>query len=1057
MIHKRLLAMLLVVTMTVPMTVTAADSTLLQDAMRQQETDAPETSGTTSPFDAILDALNEAFGLKEPAAAEESIDIPELGEEIHGFTVTDISEYEERDAMLVSMDHEQSGAQLLWIANDDANKGVHFYFKTEATDDSGIMHIFEHTTLSGSDKYDNAYLMYQMASGTYNTYLNATTMPQMTTYDMSSLSDDQLLTYVDYYMSGLTDPNALKDEMVLRSEAYRYVLEDAEDDLTVTGALYSEMESINADRSSYAYYQTMKFLYPDSIMSSNCGGVREEITSVTLDDIKAYYNNYYHPSNMLIVMYGDLDLERYLELLDEDYLSNYEAREITHTQGDYIPWTGFRQGTVSYPATEDSSTEDSSIVTYAISLGDISLYDAALLGIVADVLSQDGSTLQQAVQEAFPYASMSVGVNLTVEQPVFEFDLEYCNPDDAAQFYEIVRTALREIAENGLDQDALASCVEQVQVTNAIEAEASDGDTLNTLCRNVGMYWSLEGDRLAFMDYVQAFRDLEKAADGTMDELLQEYVIDPAQSTLLEINPEPGLREEIDEAYAEQLAARKASMSEEEIAALIEETAAYDAWSDEQEEASKTMLADLPRIDLDTLAYDRQDITIDEETIADSIYMLSYAIDNVPYIDSNLYLDLSGLEFDEILDAVFLAEILGGMPTENLAMDEVSALISRNTYALYTYPVVRYDEAEDGAPHPYLAIQSIGYADRVQDMYDVIEELLHTDFSDIDALRSNAAVLASESLSSFNADAYNEAFTVAQALADEDYRYEAYINSIPSMNYYENVAAMSDDELTALGERLNALRDQLLNRQNMIYRVVSTEEAIDAGREAVGELTATFRNAGITPMDYREDLAAYYNADRVAVTTTDSVNYNMILAQSEDIGLSGSGKDQVLMQALYNTQLWPAFRYRIGAYGVFANSGDDFTYICSYRDPSVAEAYDYYDNEMIGDDAMTATEDDIYNAALSVIAGYTEPASERDTALYEMSYLIDHWDTTYADDMTQHVEEARSVTAEDVEAFTEPLRQLVDKGVRVTFGSVSAINQNKDLFHEVLTDLTSAE
>jgi Zn-dependent M16 (insulinase) family peptidase len=51
------------------------------------------------------------------------------------------------------MEHSQSGAKLVYLANDDDNKVFTIGFRTPPADDTGIAHIMEHSTLCGSRKY----------------------------------------------------------------------------------------------------------------------------------------------------------------------------------------------------------------------------------------------------------------------------------------------------------------------------------------------------------------------------------------------------------------------------------------------------------------------------------------------------------------------------------------------------------------------------------------------------------------------------------------------------------------------------------------------------------------------------------------------------------------------------------------------------------------------------------------------------------------------------------------------------------------------------------------
>lgn len=492
------------------------------------------------------------------AAGSKEITLPAVGDELFGFQVTDITPYPQKNAQLVSLDHLKSGAEVLYFACGDTDKAVNVYYRTEAESDQGIPHVFEHITLSGSGKYPNSDLFDVISAKTYNTYMNAGTYQQMTGYNMASLSEDQLLAIMDYYMDGLTDPLALRDEHPLKRESFRYELEDPEDDITVTGAVFNEMEAANAVMDRFAREMTAKTLYPESTMSFNSGGYRDDILTITMDELRTFYEKHYHPSNMLITLYGDLDLSRFLEKLDRDYLSRYDKKEITIEDRKYVPWTGERTEAYIYPVTKDTSEENGSIVSFAVSLGNISAYDLELLDIVGSLLTAESSVLKQKMIEAFPSSVFSVNMRNDIRLPVMSFELRDAAKGDAEKFRQILQDAVDEICRDGLSKDLVDSIVRNQQIETVITAENPGGINV---CSAFALYWALWGDRLTYLDCVRAIENLREEADkGTLDQLLEKYLKAPEQAVLVEVDPSPGQRELLDEEFEAKLAAMKAGM-----------------------------------------------------------------------------------------------------------------------------------------------------------------------------------------------------------------------------------------------------------------------------------------------------------------------------------------------------------------------------------------------------------------------------------------------------------------------------------------------------------------
>ncbi len=1013
-------------------------------------------SGKTKATDDNSDSKSDKTSTSDADAADEEEEkpsvldnLPKLGSEIHGFTVTDISDYAPKNAKIVSMTHEQSGAELIYIACDDPDKAFSVYYRTSAESDQGIPHIFEHVTLSGSGRYPNSNIYDALSFGTYNTYMNAATWQECTGYNMSSMSDKQLLKLVDFHMSGLTDPLALRDSNPLGREAYRFVMPSLDDDITVTGAVFNEMEAANADIFTYAYYNTMKLLYPDSRMSHYSGGYRDDIITVDTAQLKSYYAKYYHPSNMLITMYGDMDYEEYLELLDEEFLSKYERKTVNITDPKYIPWTGEKSASIDYPVTEDASDEDSGMVEYMISLGEVSAYDSQLMSVVASLLSMDNSPLKKRMDTAFPNATFGVSYAAGLDEPVIAFYLQGSNKGDGEKFKTEVDEGIAEVIENGIDKELIEALTDIVEMQNALSQETPGGiDTLNDFATS----WAVYGDKLAYLDKQRAFDELPKTAkNGKLEELIEQYLGNPSQSVTAEINPKPGLKEIEDEVFAAKLADKKASMTKSELAELVGNTAMFDAWSETQDDVDSYM-EELSVVDKSELDENVQSAEVEDETTEDGVRILSSTVEDAIYLSSDVYLKADTLDYDEIHDMVFLGELLGKLPTDKHTADELNTAIAKSIYQFGTGLSVIYDDAT-GKAQPYYEIKTLSAENNIDDTFSLIEEILtETDFTDTERIRNAAA---SAALGYKSSNTYELALTAAKTAANSNRRYEYHAMQVDYLNYLNKVAKMSDKQLKSLGKELQAVLDKLLNVNGVIYTAVGSEEAIAKGSSLMGEFAARSLETNSLPaVDYTDELDKLELPDSIAVAINDSVNYNGIVAASDALGIAGDGKDKVCMNVIYNKLLYPSFRYDIGAYGLLQDVTDKYSIIMSYRDPEIAVSFETMENLPEAVSKLELSDSDVDNAVLISYNYYAYPLSNLDLALTEIDYVLQDKSESYSEETLDYLKSAKSTTAKDVIAFADTLSKMVDEGVRFTAGSSDSIKDNKELYGLTITELT---
>ena len=76
--------------------------------------------------------------------------------------------------------HTKSGARILLFENNDENKVFSVGFRTPPTDDTGVPHILEHSTLCGSKKFPVKDPFIELLKSSLNTFLNAITYPDKT-------------------------------------------------------------------------------------------------------------------------------------------------------------------------------------------------------------------------------------------------------------------------------------------------------------------------------------------------------------------------------------------------------------------------------------------------------------------------------------------------------------------------------------------------------------------------------------------------------------------------------------------------------------------------------------------------------------------------------------------------------------------------------------------------------------------------------------------------------------------------------------------------------------
>lgn len=227
--------------------------------------------------------------------------------------------------------HEKSGAHAVVEKNSNKKKDFCVGFRTPVENDKGTNHIIEHCILNGSKKYPCKNMIFELLNlSKTDPYLNAYTSPTHTYFPISCLSENELETLAKIYTDGIFNPNFLTDEKIFKKEGIRYELEQ-NDSLTANGTVFNEMQD---DKSDYIPL-LLKRLFPDTNSKNYFGGIPDKIMDLTYEEVCSTYKKYYHPSNCLIYLSGDINYGHFFEWLDKEYLNNYDVKDMSYIKYDY--------------------------------------------------------------------------------------------------------------------------------------------------------------------------------------------------------------------------------------------------------------------------------------------------------------------------------------------------------------------------------------------------------------------------------------------------------------------------------------------------------------------------------------------------------------------------------------------------------------------------------------------------------------------------------------------------------------------------------------------------
>ncbi|MGI6695078.1 MAG: insulinase family protein [Christensenellales bacterium] len=978
-----------------------------------------------------------------PVLAEEGELKP--GDKTSGFVVRELSRIDLVNADVTLLEHEKTGALVMLIKNEDTNRTYDISFRTPVEDDSGIPHVFEHATLDGSRKYPSKSLTFNLAHQTYNTYMSGITWDLFTTYPVASLSEKQLLKYADFYTDSVFNPSIMEDESIFKEEAWRYAMADKDAPLTIAGTVYTEMQgAYNIEKASIFNFR--KTLFPGSQAGNSYGGHPSQIVSMTWQQLKDYHDMYYHPSNSLSMLYGKIeDYTPFLTLLD-GYFSAYDKKEFRFDDPGYTPLKAAVEKTFEHPVEAGSDTKNGAVVYFGYALTDATAEDEAVLDLLTTLLNDPSSPFQQAMKEKLPSATALCYYDIVTPEVAVVFRASGMAAEDAPLFQTVVEESLASIREKGFD---LAS-VEAVAAATRLELLlTTENDNVGpNITLEIAYHWAATGDTQAYDRYVKNTENfLAFAKQGLYQQVIEKHLSDNPRTALVVTAPAPGLKERQDQALADELAAKRAAMTQEEIAALVDATAKQG----EQPDDAAPLVAQLQAVDVETLPEELRIYDITDETGEDQVRRMHARADVSGVGQALLLLDAGAVPQEDLHWYKLYVDLLGNLDTTRHDNASLSALLTRYLYKQEVRPAVYTGKNMDEC-NPHLRVSWIAMDEDMAPAYDLVYELLfETKFDDA----TKVAGVLSQVKASLKQRITNGSFQIqayrAYAHAFKGFSYYNYLNFLDYYAFLEKAEVLFEKDPETALRKLTDMQAHFHVRDGAVSGFAGSADSAAGHREAADAFLSRLDAAKREKAAY--DLPAI--ADKEALVVDSAVQYNLVCAPYYVLGLEKTSGDlDAVIRLVSDALLFPQLRDKYGVYRIDHAATEEGVYILSFRDPNVKETFDVYAALPGMIKEMPLNQEELNGYILSAYSGYALSQGELSGAL---SALVDTVNEKPQERYLTWMRELKTLTPDKVKEYAALYQALSDKGHISTSGGAGIIQQNEAMYEKVLNPFSTQE
>lgn len=967
-------------------------------------------------------------------------------------TIHDLAEYEILDEHRVEdvqsdgfiLRHKKSGARIAILSNNDDNKVFYIGFRTPPEDETGVPHIIEHTTLCGSKKFPVKDPFIELAKGSLNTFLNAMTYPDKTVYPVASCNDQDFKNLMDVYLDAVFNPNITKYEEIFKQEGWHYELTGKDDELKINGVVYNEMKGAYSSPDEVLSSQIYRSLFPDNTYSKDSGGNPEYIPKLTYEAYLDFYHKYYHPSNSYIYLYGDMDVVERLEWLDKEYLSLYDYKKVNSEINKQTAFDEIKNVETQYSITMDDSQENKTYLSYNRVVGDSldeMLYQAFDVLDYA-LVSSPGAPVKQALIDAGIGDDVYGSYDAGILQPVFSFVAKNANASQADEFESIIESTLKEVVKTGINKEALLAGINssEFKFREADFGQFPKGLLFGLNCLDSWLFDDMKP--FIHLECLGTFAKLRKAVDTDyFEKLIQEYLLDNTHGSSVTVKPKRGLGNEREEALAKELSDYKASLSDEEIKKLIEDTEHLKKY--QEEPSSDEDLRKLPMLTRADMKKNAMPFSnIEDELLDVKVVRHDIESNGIDYI--SFLFDAGDFAQSELGYLGFFTNALGLVSTEKYSYTDLA-----NATNIYTGGI-----STGTASHPDIKDRN-NFVFKFEVKLKVLEKnldkalelmeqmLLSSDFTDTKRLGELVAQIKARLQANLSSSGH---LVAAMRSMSSFSRYALYQDELKGIAFYRSICRI-EKELSEspknVSDKLAAIAKKLFARNRMLISFTGNNEAYGNAKPSLEKVIAGFNKMSAVG----NQAEVHFNTAKEAFIDASQIQY---VAKTGDFiceGYEYTGALRLLRIILSYDYLWINVRVKGGAYGcmnTFLRSGE--SYFVSYRDPNLSDTLDVYDRIPEYIKSFSPDERDMTKYIIGTFSALDTPMNPEAKGSRSLSAYLEG--ITY-EQIQKERNEILNAQPEDIRRLADLVEAVLKKDSICVIGNENMIKESAGLFENV--------
>jgi Zn-dependent M16 (insulinase) family peptidase len=475
---------------------------------------------------------------------------------------------------------ERTGMRIV-VADQKGPKLYGFFvLATEIHDDSGAPHTLEHLCFMGSKNYQYKGFLDKLATRAYSG-TNAWTATDHTAYTLETAGWAGFAQILPIYLEHVIVPTLTDAGCTTEVHHIDGTGNDA-------GVVYSEMQGVQNTASELMELRAKRILYPEGVgFRYETGGMLERLRELTADRIRAFHREMYQPKNLCLALFGDVDHDELLQILD-----NFETSILDDIPSPGTPfarpWIESQQTpplsrsfveTVEFPEEDESfglidirflgpdCADSLQIAALNVALLYLAGSSAALLDNTLVEKEQLASAVTYQIDSrprteiSFSLSSVETGKLKEVEK----------------RFFEILRDAMK----RDLDMSFMQDCIDSTVRTIKFQAEGSSTSFADHIISDY-LFGNRNGSTLESVATLKQYKDpLSGWTQEHWKSFIQKYISDAHHVSVLG-KPSAELSEKLKSQEAARIEKQKLQLGPEGLKKMEDKLEAAKAENDRE-------------------------------------------------------------------------------------------------------------------------------------------------------------------------------------------------------------------------------------------------------------------------------------------------------------------------------------------------------------------------------------------------------------------------------------------------------------------------------------------